>query len=397
MLRRFGLVVATAMALSGCPQSPPATTDSDRVTLTPARFSDLPGWNEDHLAEAWPAVLRSCAAIANQPAAKPIGRDGLGGTVGDWRSACAAAKNLSPVTDTTVRRNVETWFQPWRVVHGSASNPTSAGLFTGYYETELRGSLHRDTRYSQPLYGRPADLVTVDLKSFDQTGHGDTLVGRVVGGKVVPYLRRAEIDHGGLGTQAPVLVWAEDPVDVLLLHIQGSGRVLLPDGSVKRVGFVTSNGHHFVGIGKTLIDHGKLPKNNASMQEVVAWLKAHPSEAQALIAENPRYIFFKLSEGDGPFGAQGVALTPRRSMAVDPEHIPLGVPLWLDTKDPDGQPLRRLMVAQDTGSAIKGPVRGDFFWGAGAAAFEKAGRMKSPGGYWLLLPRRSGDVAATGG
>lgn len=392
MMRRLALATTAVLALAGCPERTPAPPP-DRLTLTPATFSDLPGWAEDRTAEAWPALLRSCARVATQAADKPVGRDGIGGTAGDWREPCAAAKTLLPVTDDTARRILETWFRPWRATRGDAAD----GLFTGYYETELRGSPHRDGRYRHPIYGRPADLVTVDLKPFELDGRGDTLVGRLVGGKVVPYLRRADIERGGLGSQAPVLLWAEDPMDVLLLHIQGSGRVTLPDGSVRRLGFAISNGHRFVGIGKTLIDHGKLARDNASMQAVVAWLKAHPAEGATLIEENPRYIFFCQVDGDGPLGAQGVALTAGRSLAVDPEHVPLGVPLWLDTQDPDGMPLRRLMMAQDTGSAIKGPIRGDYFWGAGAAAFDKAGRMKSRGGYWLLLPRRPGDVASAAG
>ena len=392
MMRRLLLAAPAVLALAGCPERTPAPVP-ERLTLAPATYADLPGWADDRPAEAWPALLRSCAVMTARSADQPVGRDGIGGTAGDWRAACAAVKALSPVSDATARRTLETWFRPWRASRGESAD----GLFTGYYEADLRGSKQPDAHYRHPIYGRPADLVTVDLKPFELDGRGETLVGRLVGGKVVPYLRRAEIERGGLGTQAPVLLWAEDPVDVLLLHIQGSGRVTLPDGSVKRIGFAISNGHRFVGIGKTLIDRGKLTRDNASMQAVVAWLRANPAEAAPLVEENPRYIFFRLLEGEGPLGAQGVALTAGRSMAVDPEHVPLGVPLWLDSQDPDGKPLRRLMLAQDTGSAIKGPIRGDFFWGAGAAAFDKAGRMKSRGGYWLLLPRRQGDVALAGG
>lgn len=384
-MRRLAVAVLAVAVLAGCPQPEPPP---ERLTLTPAAFADLPGWADDRPAEALPALLRSCAVFLAQPADKPIGRDG--GRAGDWRAPCTAARMVPAADDTAVRRFLETWFQPWRASGGDKAD----GLFTGYYEAELRGATQRDARYRHPIYGRPADLVTIDLKRFD-LDKSDTLIGRVDGGKVVPYPRRAEIDRGALGPQASVLLWAEDPVDVLLLHIQGSGRVTLPDGLVKRVGFAISNGHRFVGIGKTLIERGKLSKDNSSMQAVVAWLKANPDEATALVAENPRYIFFRILDGEGPQGAQGVALTAGRSLAVDLEHVPLGVPLWLDTHDPDGKPLRRLMLAQDTGSAIKGPIRGDFFWGAGAGAFDKAGRMKSRGGYWLLLPRR--DVASAGG
>lgn len=383
MLRRAVLATAAVLGLAGCEKPAPPPVAPDRLVLTPARFTDLPGWTEDKVVDAWPALLRSCALLSVQPADKPVGRDGVGGKAGDWRAPCAAAKAATPLTEATARQVLETWFQPWRAERGDGRD----GLFTGYYEAELRGSLKRNARYRHPIYGRPLDLVTVD-------GRADLSVGRMTDGRLVPYPTRAEIDNGAVDGQAPVLLWADDPVDVLLLHIQGSGRVILPDGTVRRIGFAISNGHRFVGIGKTLIERGKLPRDQASMQAVVAWLKANPAEAVALVQENPRYIFFRTLDGDGPLGAQGVALTPGRSLAVDPEHVPLGVPLWLDTKDPDGHPLRRLVMAQDTGAAIKGAIRGDFFWGAGPGAFDKAGRMKSRGGYWLMLPRQNADVAS---
>lgn len=385
MRRRLAAALLATLTLTGCPKP---EAPSDRLTLVPATFADLPGWSADRTAEAIPALLKSCAVLLRQPADRPLGPDGLAGTAGAWRAPCEAARKIPAGDDTAARAFFQTWFQPFRAAAGESAE----GLFTGYYEAELRAAPTRDGRYRHPIHGRPADLVTADLKAFAVEGRTDVLVGRVEGGRLVPYPPRAEIARG---TQAPVLLWAEDPVDVLLLHIQGSGRIQLPDGSLRRVGFAISNGHRFVGIGKTLIDRGKLSRDNASMQAVVAWLKANPGEAAALIDENPRYIFFRFIDGDGPQGAQGVALTAGRSLAVDPAHVPLGVPLWLDTRDPDGQPLRRLMLAQDTGAAIKGPIRGDFFWGAGAPAFDKAGRMKSRGGYWLLLPKR--DVASAGG
>lgn len=385
-MRRLAVAATVVLALGGCPQPEPEPP-ADNLALTPARFADLPGWTDERPAEALPALLRSCTVLQRLPADRPLGRSGT--TVADWQTPCTAARAVPAGDDSAARRYFETWFAPWRAAAGNQPD----GLFTGYYEAELRAAPHATGRFTHPIYGRPSDLVTVDLKPFD-IGKTETLVGRLDGGRLVPYPRRVEIDRGALGDRAPVLLWADDPVDVLLLHIQGSGRVTLPDGSLRRVGFAASNGHRFVGIGKTLIERGKLPRDQATMPAVVAWLKANPAEAATLVAENPRYIFFRLLDGEGPLGAQGVALTPGRSMAVDPDHIPFGVPLWLDTKDPDGQPLRRLMLAQDSGAAIKGPVRGDFFWGSGAAAFDKAGRMKSRGGYWLLLPKRTVASAA---
>jgi membrane-bound lytic murein transglycosylase A len=192
-----------------------------------------------------------------------------------------------------------------------------------------------------------------------------------------------------------VLLWVDDPVDAHILQIQGSGRVLLEDGSVIRIGYAGNNGLPFVGLSKILKDHGKI--SDGTMPTVRAWLKSHPAEAPALMAENPRYVFFRKLPGDAPVGAFNVALTAGRSLAVDPHFVPLGAPLWLDSVDPDGNKLQRLVVAQDIGTAIKGAIRGDFYWGSGEAAFDKAGRMNSRGAYYLLLPlQHSAPLALNG-
>jgi membrane-bound lytic murein transglycosylase A len=290
-----------------------------------------------------------------------------------------------------VRRYFETWFKPLR----ASAGPKAGGLFTGYYEAELKGALKRDATHRVPLYARPSDLVALDLAPFDPTLAGKRIWGRFDDrNKLVPYWTRQEIEHGALGDRASVILWAADPVDAHILSIQGSGRVTLPDGGTIRVGFDGTNGRPFVGITKILMEAGKLGAHQATMPETRDWLEAHPAEAGPLMDKNPRYIFFRLIQGDGPIGAEGVALTPMRSLAVDPAFIPLGMPLWLSTTTADGKPFRRLMVAQDTGAAIKGAIRGDVFWGTGEQAFEQAGRMKSAGTYFLLVPRqRSGQVA----
>jgi membrane-bound lytic murein transglycosylase A len=197
-----------------------------------------------------------------------------------------------------------------------------------------------------------------------------------------------------LSGKATPLLWLDDAVDAHILQIQGSGRVIFEDGSVQRVGFAGSNGRNFVGLGKILAAHGKLPEKS-TMPAIRAWLKAHPGEAPALMAENPRYVFFRLVPGDGPVGALNVVLTPGRSLAIDPHFLPLGAPVWLDTVDPDGTRLQKLMVAQDIGKAIEGAVRGDIYWGTGDAAFDKAGRMNSRGSYYLLLPLRHSSPVAS--
>lgn len=369
-----------AVGMAGCaprltapppPPAQPAPAQPDRFGLIPGSFEALPGWRDDGAAAVLPAFVRSCERLMKLPFDKSVGADGMGGTVGDWYTPCAAARRLSVNDHDTARLFFEGWFAP----HLVTNNGRADGLFTGYFEPELAGSRTRKGRFTVPLHGRPKDLVV----------RGDQ-VGRMVGGQLVPYATRAEIEAGALGPSAPVVAWVEDPVDAHILHIQGSGRIRLEDGSVLRLGVAGTNGHKFVGIGRVMRERGLL--DDVSMPSIRAWLKANPAQARAVMAENPRYIFYKVVEGDGPVGSEGVALTPERSLAVDPKFIPLGVPLFLDTLEPSGKPLRRLVVAQDTGAAIKGPIRGDFFWGPGEAAFEKAGRMKSGGRYWVLLPRQ---------
>lgn len=371
---------AALLALASCAEAPPP---ADRLTLQRVDFSSLPGWRDDRVAEALPALRRSCARLLALPPERPVGPRDLGGTGADWRPPCNALNGVPDGDEAAVRAWLAAWFVPYR----AANNGRSDGLFTGYYVAELRGSRQAGGRYTVPIHGRPSDLVTVDLGQFKPAWKGETITGQLAAGKLRPYPTRAEIERGALDGMAQPILWVDDPLDALLLHIQGSGRVTLDDGGTAHVGFAASNGQPFLGIGRLLLDTGRIRPGEASMQSILAWLRAHPDEAPGLLARNGRYIFFRELEGEGPIGAQGVALTPERSLAVDLRHVPLGIPLWLSARDPDGRPLDRLMVAQDTGSAITGPVRGDFFWGFGAAAFEKAGRMKSRGEYYLLLPR----------
>jgi membrane-bound lytic murein transglycosylase A len=212
---------------------------------------------------------------------------------------------------------------------------------------------------------------------------------------VVPYYSRSDIEAGRAPAGGRELLYAEDAVELFFLHIQGSGRVLLEDGRAVRVGFAGKNGRPYYAIGRELIRRGALDEEHMSMQTIRAWLADHPDEAAAVIAMNPSYVFFRELDGPGPIGAQNIVLTPGRSLAVDPAFIALGVPLWLETEEPlSGASLRRLVVAQDTGGAIKGPVRGDLFWGTGAAAGERAGAMKAEGRYYLLIPKPDSPAMA---
>lgn len=376
------LVLALLLLLVACETKPPAP----KLSLAPASFAALPGWTADRHDEALAAFRRSCPMLVAGRSPAP---DGVAVETADWSGPCVAATAVAPDDRQAARRFFETWFAPYRVRDGVAEE----GLFTGYFEAELRGALSRDATNRVPLYGLPDDLYAVDLGQFDPALKGRSIVGRAVDGKLMPYRKRGEIEGGALDGIAPVLAWVDDPVDAFLLQVQGSGRILLPDGGVLRLGFAGHNGHPYVSIGRTLIQRGALKPGQAGWQQIRDWIARNPDKAPALFAENPRFIFFRRLDGEGPIGAQGVSLTPRRSLAVDRRFIPLGAPLWLDTVSPgaDPQPLRRLMVAQDTGGAIKGIVRGDFFWGYGAEALVEAGRMQSRGRYFLLLPKAAAD------
>ncbi len=375
-------ILAACLAMAGCAaevvEQPP-----EAALLSPASFESLPGWGDDRVSEALPALLRSCRRLGGISDDRPVGRRGVAGTVADWRKACRDLESLSQGDDAALRASLEAHFEPFEVSNGG----DPSGLFTGYYEAELRGAMAPVEEFRWPLYRRPPDLVSVDLARFRADLEGVRVVGRVEEGKLVPYRARAEIDDGALAGQDLEILWV-DPVDAFFLHVQGSGRAVLPDGTIVRLGFAASNGLPFTAIGQILLAEGKVPRDQATMQGIRDWLRAHPEEAREVMQKNTRYIFFRTIAGDGPIGAQGVALTPGRSLAVDPQFMPLGAPVWLDTTWPGGdRPLQRLMVAQDTGGAIKGPVRGDFFWGFGEDALHWAGRMKQRGRYYLFLPK----------
>ena len=365
------------LALFGCKPRPPPP---DRLTLAPASFAELPAWQQDDAAAALAAFRRSCAVItaSKEPAATALG-DGVAGTLADWQPICMSAATLDAQDAAAARGFFEGAFRVWR----AGNNGRTEGLFTGYYEPELAGAREPGGAYGTPLLRRPPDLVMVELGLFRPDWRGERIAGRVVDGRLKPYEKRAAIERGALDRYHLGFVWVEDPVDAFFLQIQGSGRVRLPDGSLLRVGYDGQNGQPYVPIGRILVERGELPRDAVSMQAIRGWIKAHPAEGKALMEENPSYVFFRELTGDGPIGAEGVVLTPGRSLAVDRKFVPLGVPIYVDA----GEGLQRLMVAQDTGGAIRGPVRGDLFWGFGSDAAARAGGLKAPGGYYLLLPK----------
>jgi membrane-bound lytic murein transglycosylase A len=383
-------LAVAALALAGCAAPTPPAPPVPELGLRPVAFERLAGWSEDDPRAALAAFRRSCAKLRSAGKG-PMGPEPVFGSVDDWLTVCAAADQpASAASAPSARQFFETWFQPYQVTDRGASE----GLFTGYYEPVLNGSRSPGPLYPVALHAPPPDLLRIDLGRFNPELAGYAIYGRVEGRDFVPYHSRAEIEGGALAGRELELLWVDDPIAKFFLQIQGSGQVRLDDGAVVRVGYATQNGHPYRAIGRDLIEIGALTRDEVSLQTIRAWLQAHPKDAAAIMARNRSYIFFQehpeLAAADGPLGAQGVPLTAGRSLAVDRRYIPLGVPLWLETSVPAPEglaPLRRLMVAQDTGGAIKGVVRGDVFWGGGERAEAIAGRMKGRGQYAVLLPR----------
>jgi membrane-bound lytic murein transglycosylase A len=359
-----------------CP-TPALATDPTPVAikgrLVVAAFTDLPGWRDDDPREALKAFLKSCQALREQPA---------------WRSVCVAAAAVpAKAKKTDVTAFFERNFDPWQA-RDAADRET--GTITGYYEPLLQGSRQRSERFRYPIYRVPQDLLTIDLADALSDLKHKRLRGRMAGNRVVPYLDRAAIEVSPSPLTGLELVWVDDIVELYFLQIQGSGRVNLAEGGMMRVGYADQNGHPFRSLAGHLIRARELRPYQASMQGIKAWAADNPTRLRAFMDMNPSYIFFKELAGNdsGPLGTLGVPLTDERSLAVDPRVVPLGPPVFLATQMPGTrQPLNRLMVAQDTGGAIAGGVRADFFWGYGDAAGEIAGKMKQAGRMWVLLPK----------
>jgi membrane-bound lytic murein transglycosylase A len=377
-------VAACAPALPPAPEKPAA--EGGFLRLTPARFEQLPGWlAEDHAAALVP-FLKSCQKLRALPADQPLGPDDAMGRTGEWRKICADAQLIRAGNRTETQYFFESRFTPYLV----QNNYEEKGLFTGYYEPELRGSWKQEGRFRYPIYTRPKDLVSIDLGKFRPELKGDHIAGRLAGDQVVPYTTREDIEAGALKGRQLELLWVDDAIDAFFLHIQGTGRVVFADGSAVRIGFAARNGHRYTPIGRELVAMGAIKSDKVTMKTIREWLEANPLLGSQMMARNKSYIFFKAMDEDGPVGAEGVTLTPGRSLAVDVKFVPLGVPVWLVTTEPGKpkKPIRRVVVAQDTGSAIKGPVRGDLFVGFGSTAGIVAGEMRESGFYFLLLPKK---------
>jgi len=369
-------VLFAAAMLAGCATRPPAVTPPQpepgaAPRLVPDRWSSLPGWQTDAFADAWPAFLKSCSVLKR--------RDG-------WQQACTRAAAVDPAAGGEIQSYFEQQFTPWRVVNADA---TETGLITGYYEPLIRGSRKASAQYRYPVYGVPDDLLTIDLGEQYPQLKGLRLRGRLQGRKVVPYYDRHDIDAGVASLAGREIAWSDDAVDLFFLQVQGSGQVQLENGERLRIGYADQNGHPYRSIGRWLVDRGELTVGQASLEGIKSWAKANPDKLPELLDHNASYVFFRElpPSDDGPIGAMGLPLTAGRSLAVDPRTVPLGAPVFLATTYPNTeQPLARLMLAQDTGGAIKGGVRADFFWGFGEEAGRQAGRMRQQGRLWVLLP-----------
>ena len=332
---------------------------------------------EDDLSAAWSAWQQSCSTLKNKA---------------QWQTVCAAAKTLSKPNSATIIDYLTTQFDVYSATTIDGSN---TGLVTGYYEPLLQGSRRQSAQYPYPLYKQPNDIVTVELADVYPDLKFKRIRGKLIetkqgAKKLVPYMTRAEIEASPSPLAGNEIVWINDIVDVFFLQIQGSGLVNLDNGKQIHVGYADQNGYPYNSIGRLLIERGELTADQASMQGIKNWARNNTDKLRDLLNSNPSYVFFRELPADlpGPLGALGVPITAERSVAIDPKYIPLGAPLFLSSTQPNSaKPLKRLMMAQDTGGAIKGGVRADYFWGAGDAAGKQAGAMKQIGRIWVFLPK----------
>ncbi len=365
---RFVLI----LLLAACaPLSPPVPPEAPAKPAPEAAFylewsfEALPGWPAPDLQHSLQAFAAGCP--------RP----------GALARACEQAKLTPP---ESAQQFFESQFVPYALVNAEGGD---SGMVTGYYEPIISGSRTPTEAHRYPIFAVPDDLVVVDLAGLYPELRGMRLRGRLEGRRLVPYFSRGQIDAHGAGFSAPVIAWTADPVELFFLQIQGSGQVELPGGERIRVGYADQNGHPYRSLGRYLVERGEMPLEQASMQGIKAWAQANPQKLREALNANPSYVFFReLPPADGPIGALGIPLSAQYSLAVDRRFVPLGAPVFLATTYPlSEQPLERLMAAHDTGGAIRGPVRADFYWGTGAEAGLMAGRMRQQGRMWLLWPR----------
>ena len=382
-MRLLLLFLSILLILPSCEQKQESPLPPEKnIRLHRAEFTDLKDWSQDKQNEAANAFNNSCIRILeeNNPylsnAAAHI-------SAAAYQDICRRFIEQQPQASKHFRKFIEDNFTPY-LVTDSKNNPE--GKFTSYYESALNASYRQSEKYRYPVYGKPHDLVEFNPRDFDAKAPSKTYVGRVQSQKLVPYFTRGEIDSGKIN--APVILWADSKIDINFMQIQGSAVATLDDGSKVRVGFAGSNGHPFRGIGSILLEKKLLKPGEASMIGIKKWLQNNPDKADEIYNQNKRFVFHRLLNTEGPIGAHGVPLTAGRSLAVDRSYIPLGSLLWLETTGPDKENIHKLVIAQDIGSAIKGPVRGDYFWGSGSDdVLAKAGSMNSTGQYYIFIPK----------
>jgi membrane-bound lytic murein transglycosylase A len=395
MLRALLVSLAlSSVAYAGdCPpeaDTPPPPPAHDQLKLTKVKWKDLPGWTDDKHSEAVPSFLNSCAKLAALKDDDPIGHDGHGGTAKQWRSACDKAAKLVAGDDKAARAFFETQFVPWQ----AAGKKGPVGKLTGYFVQEVRASRKKGGKYQIPILARPKDLVMIDLSKFINDAHGRRVWGRFDDkGTIQPFHTRAQIRAGALASQKLELMYADNPVDVLFAHIEGSAKAVMDDGSVVWLEFDGKNGRAYKGVGALLKSRGQLTAPGAAtMPGIRKWFVDNPGKFDEIVDDNASYVFFKESKSPGAVGSQDVILTARRSMAIDRAFIAHSTPIWVEAKAPNpGKPgstlWHSLLIAQDTGGGILGAVRGDIYWGDDATAEDLGGRMGGEGKYWLLLPK----------
>ena len=351
-------------------------------------WSNLPGWETENGEYLWLGLVNNCRGLM-----RPISGSltiPARATPQDWHAVCQQVANMGMNVDAqTAKQFMQDNLQPWLV--------SGQGLVTGYYEPIVRGSRSQGGAYQWPMYAAPSDLLTIDLGEVYPELAGKRIRGKLEGNKVVPYDTREQI--GQRSNKPPVIAWLDDPVEAFFLQVQGSGRVLLEDGSSLRLAYANHNGRPYTSIGRWLADRGELALNQASMQNIKKWAQDNPSRVHEMLNANQAMVFFReerlLDAVTGPKGAYGIPLIGERAIAVDPTFVPLGTPVYLATTYPGSEsPLRRVVYAQDTGAAIKGAARADYYWGSGDEAGQQAGRMKQQGTMWVLWPKQAGEPSA---
>ena len=363
----------------------PVTPPQPKIKLEARQFKDLPNWKNDNLVEALSGFKHSCLKLLKEKG--PFLSDSeLRIPTAAYQLACQRLINADISTAVEFKYFLESNFLPFLVI----ADGSDQGKFTSYYEAAINASPIQTGIYKFPIYGKPLDLIEFNPRDFDPSLPSKRLIGRVKDQKLIPYYTREEIEKNNIS--APVILWGDSNIDINIMQIQGSAVATLPDGRTVRISYADNNGHPFKGIGSILLEKGYIKPGEATMGNIKKWLKANPEIAAREMRENKRFIFHRISRADGPIGAHGVPLHAGRSLAVDRRYIPLGSLIWLETTGPDREKIEKLVVAQDIGSAIKGPIRGDYFWGSGKDdVLEKAGKMNSAGRYFILIPQNKAN------